>query len=159
MLDWNIDETQIYLEMVHNISDYQIQQQIFGISGGYPIITYFLAEDFKINHKINLSSPVSEINQYYDTLFTYNRKPSAAIGVFASGNCFFTWKELDSFFFEPEMFEIICEFINSHPYLFKIVRNRISLIHDSLNTYLRIKIDSFMQRKEKNYSNYQREYT
>lgn len=149
LLDWNIDETQVYLEMAHGISDYQAQKQIFDISGGYPIITYFLAEDFNINHNINLSSPISEINDYYDTLFVYDKKPSVAIGVFASGNCFFTWKELESFFSEPEMYEIICEFIKNHPYLFKIIQNRISLIHDSFNTYLRTRIKSFAQRKKK----------
>ena len=61
-------------------------------------------------------------------------------GIFASGNCFFT---------EPEMYEVICEFVKRHPYLFKIIRNRISLIHDSFNTYLRTKIETFAQRQTK----------
>lgn len=47
LLDWTLDETRIYLEMAYRISDYQIQRQIFHVSGGYPIITYFLAEDYK----------------------------------------------------------------------------------------------------------------
>lgn len=149
LLDWNIDETRLYLEMAYGISEYQLQRQIFGISGGYPIITYFLAEDFKLNHKVSLTTPVSGINDYYDTLFVNNEKPSSAIGIFASGNCFFTLKELEGFFAEPEMYEVICEFVNSHPYLFKIIRNRISLIHDSFNTYLRTKIETFAQRQTK----------
>lgn len=149
LLDWNVDETRVYLEMAYGISEYQIQRQIFDISGGYPIITYFLAEDFKLNHKVSLTAPVSEINDYYDTLFVNDEKPSSAIGIFASGNCFFTLKELEGFFAEPEMYEVICEFVERHPYLFKIIRNRISLIHDSFNTYLRTKIETFAQRQTK----------
>ena len=149
LLDWNVDETRVYLEMAHGISEFQIQRQIFEVSGGYPIITYFLAEDFKIKHQVNLKCPISEINDYYDTLFVNDEKPSAAISIFASGNCFFTWKELEGFFVEPEMYEVIREFVKSHPYLFKIIRNRISLIHDSFNTYLRAKIDTFAQRQAK----------
>ena len=149
LLDWNVDETRVYLEMAYGISEYQIQRQIFEISGGYPIITYFLAEDFKLNHKVSLTTPVSEINDYYDTLFVNDEKPSSAIGIFASGNCFFTLKELEGFFAEPEMYEVICEFVKRHPYLFKIIRNRISLIHDSFNTYLRTKIETFAQRQTK----------
>ena len=147
--DWNIDETRVYLDIAHSISDYQTQKQIFDISHGYPIITYYLAEDFKINQKVSLTSPISAINDYYDTLFVNNEKPSSAISIFASGNCFFTWKELEGFFSEPEMYEVMCEFIESHPYLFKTIRNRISLIHDSFNTYLKVKIGSFSQRKAK----------
>lgn len=149
LLDWTLDETRVYLEMAYEISDYRTQRQIFHVSGGYPIITYFLAEDYKLNHKIDFTAPIAGINEYYDTLFVNNDSPSSAIGVFASGNCFFTLKELEGFFTEPEMYDIICEFIKGHPYLFKVIMNRISLIHDSFNTYLRTKINSFAQRQEK----------
>ncbi|MDR1630479.1 MAG: hypothetical protein LBS36_09765 [Oscillospiraceae bacterium] len=152
LLDWTFDETRIYLDMAYGISDYRTQQQIFHVSGGYPIITYFLAEDYKLNNRINLTMPIAGINEYYDTLFVNNDRPSSAIGVFASGNCFFTWKELEGFFSEPEMYDVISEFIKRHPYLFKIIMNRVSLIHDSFNTYLRTKIRSFTQRQEKTIS-------
>ena len=148
LLDWTFDEARIYLDLASGISDYRTQKQIFSVSGGYPIITYFIAEDFKLNHQLNFTEPIVGINEYYDTLFVNNDKPSSAIGVFASGTCFFTWKELKEFFLEAEMYDIICEFINGHPYLFKIILNRVSLIHDSFNTYLRTRINSFLQRKE-----------
>lgn len=152
LLDWTLDETRVYLEMAYGISDYRTQSQIFHMSGGYPIITYFLAEDYKLNHRIDLTMPIAGINEYYDTLFMSNDRPSSSIGVFASGNCFFTWKELESFFADPEMYDVICEFIKGHPYLFKVIMNRVSLIHDSFNTYLRKKINSFAQRQEKTIS-------
>ncbi|WP_195377405.1 AAA family ATPase [Anaerotruncus rubiinfantis] len=152
LLDWTLDETRVYLDMAYSISDYRTQQQIFHVSGGYPIITYFLAEDYKLNHRIDLTMPIAGINEYYDTLFVNNDRPSSAIGVFASGNCFFTWRELEGFFLEPEMYDVISEFIKRHPYLFKIILNRVSLIHDSFNTYLKTKIKSFAQRREKTIS-------
>ncbi|MEM1485563.1 ATP-binding protein [Oscillospiraceae bacterium PP1C4] len=152
LLDWTLDETRVYLEMAYGIPDYRTQRQIFHVSGGYPIITYFLAEDYKLNQQIDLTMPIAGINEYYDTLFVNNDRPSSAIGVFASGNCFFTWKELKGFFAEPEMYDVICEFIKGHPYLFKVIMNRVSLIHDSFNTYLRTKINSIAQRQEKTMS-------
>lgn len=109
-----------------------------------------MAEAFKLNGTVDIvKRPIREINGYYDTLFINGDKPSSAIGIFASGNCFFTWNELKSFFIEPEMYDVIKQFVEQHPYLFKKVLNRVSLIHDSLNTYLRIKISTFSQRKEK----------
>lgn len=149
LLDWNYDDTRLYLEIAHEITDYKIQNQIFQITGGYPMITYFVAEDYNINHVVNIDKPITEINEYYDSLFINNDKPSSAIGVFAVGNCYFTKKELKEFFMDPEMYDVICEFINLHPYLFKILVNRISLIHDSFNTYIRMKISTFERRKEK----------
>lgn len=149
LLDWNFEETRLYLEMVHGIVDYKIQDKIFHVTGGYPIITYFISEDYKINHILDIEQPIEGINEYYDTLFIGEDRPSEAIGVFATGNCFFTWKELESFFSDPEMYEVIRQFIELHPYLFKQLMNRISLIHDSFNTYLRTKISSYSQRQKK----------
>lgn len=152
LLDWNFDETRLYLELAHNLVDYQIQNKIFRVSGGYPIITYFISEDYKLKQALDFDEPIAGVNDYYDKLFVNNERPSAAIGVFATGNCFFTWKELESFFAEPETYEVMCEFIDLHPYLFKRLMNRISLIHDSFNTYLRLKIKTFEHRKEKTMS-------
>ena len=149
LLDWSYDETRLYLELAHNITEYQVQDQIYKITNGYPIITYFIAEDYKLKHIVDINQPIKEINEYYDSLFINSDKPSSAIGIFATGNCFFTEKELESFFTELEVYETICESIDSHPYLFKKVMNRISLIHDSFNTYLRLRLKTFSIRKEK----------
>lgn len=149
LLDWNFDEARLYLEMAHGIVEYEIQDKIFHVTGGYPIITYFISEDYKINHVLDIEQPIEGINEYYDTLFIGQDRPSEAIGVFATGNCFFTWKELGLFFSDPEMYEVIRQFIELHPYLFKQLINRVSLIHDSFNTYLRTKINSFSQRQKK----------
>lgn len=47
LLDWSYDETRLYLELAHNITEYKVQNQIYKITNGYPIITYFIAEDYK----------------------------------------------------------------------------------------------------------------
>lgn len=88
LFDWSYDETRLYLEMAHNITEYKIQNQIYNITKGYPIITYFIAEDYKLKQVVDISQPINEINEYYDSLFVNNDKPSSAIGIFATGNCF-----------------------------------------------------------------------
>lgn len=42
LLDWSYDETRLYLEVAHNITEYKVQNQIYKITNGYPIITYFM---------------------------------------------------------------------------------------------------------------------
>lgn len=149
LMNWTFDEMSLYLNKAHEIKDYEVQRQIFTITGGYPIITYFFAENYKINKKIDCDEPIKSINDYYDTLFHNNEKPSSIISVFATGNCFFTWNELKTFYSDPEMSEVLYEFIELHPYLFNILMNRISLIHDSFNTYLREKLTTVNARGEK----------
>lgn len=99
LLDWTEEETRVYLEVAHKIFEYQIQQQIYDVSGGYPIITHFLAEDYKLNQEINLTSPIASINDYYDTLFINNERPSDAISIFAAGNCFFYMERTREFLY------------------------------------------------------------
>ena len=97
--DWSYDETRLYLELAHNITEYKVQNQIYKITNGYPIITYFIAEDYKLKHIVDINQPIKEINEYYDSLFIYSDKPSSAIGIFATGNCFFTVKRIGELFY------------------------------------------------------------
>ena len=140
--NWNSDETRLYLAMAQNITDYTVQKQIWEIAEGYPIITYFLAEHYKKNGKISPEQPVNNLNQYYDNLLA-DVSTKSLLSIFAINNSFFTWNELLGFLLESGFYDVIKEFVLSHQYLFEIVENRISLIHDSLNTYLREQIPSF----------------
>lgn len=142
LLNWNVDEVRLYLAMSHDITDYKVQKQILEIADGYPIITYFLAEHYKKNGKINLDQPVDSLNQYYDNLLK-DVKTKSLLCIFATNNSFFTWNELLAFLDESGFYDVLKEFIISYQYLFEIVENRISLIHDSLNTYLRDLLPSF----------------
>ena len=148
LLNWNSDETRLYLAMAHNITDYSVQRHILGISDGYPIITYFLAEHYKNTGELNLDKPVDTLNQYYDKLLE-DVDTKSLLYIFAVNNSFFTWKELFDFLAESGFYDVLKEFILSHQYLFKIVENRISLIHDSLNTYLRELLPVFKTHRNK----------
>lgn len=142
LLNWNSDETRLYLAMAHDITDYTVQKQIWEIADGYPIITYFLAEHYKKNGKINPEQPVDSLKQYYDNLLA-DVSTKSLLCIFAINNSFFTWNELFGFLSESGFYDALKEFILSHQYLFEIVENRISLLHDSLNTYLRELLPSF----------------
>ena len=101
-----------------------------------------MAEHYKKNGKINLEKPVDSLKQYYDNLLA-NVSTKSLLCIFAINNSFFTWNELFCFLSESGFYDVLKEFILSHQYLFMIVENRISLIHDSLNTYLRELLPSF----------------
>lgn len=53
-----------------------------------------------------------------------------------------------SVFLGYELAELVCEFIDEHPYLFEIRLNRVSLFHDSFTTYLRKQNINFSQRQK-----------
>ena len=148
LFEWDFDETQIYLQVAYDIKSYDVQKQIYKVSQGYPIITYFLAEHYQKYRKIDIDEQIDSVDMYYDQL-TANVKTKSLLSVFAVSNSFFTWNELYSFFDEPELFGILKEFVEAYPYLFDIVHNRVALIHDSLNTYLRKFIVAYPTRKQR----------
>ena len=77
-----------------------------------------------------------------------NVDTKSSLCTFATSNSFFTREELATFFADPETYDILNEFVSAYPYLFVILQNRISLIHDSFNTYLRGILNSFPRRQE-----------
>lgn len=145
LINWNFSETTMYLAAAHNILDYDICKKIFECTNGYPIITYFLAEHFNKYDELNLQIPINDINVYYDELLK-DVATKSALCIFASNNSFFTREELKTFFADPESYDMLLEFIKAYPYLFECVKNRISLVHDSLNTYLRCILSSYQER-------------
>lgn len=147
LLNWDFEEVRLYLASSYGILDYNIHRRIYQIADGYPIITYFLAEHFKKYGNINFESPISDLNTYYDNLLN-NVATKSSLCVCATSNSFFTIEELKILISEPELFECLMEFISSYPYLFEIVQNRVSLIHDSFNTYLRGILPSFPKRRD-----------
>ena len=147
--DWSYEEQRIYLELEYNILDGDVQSKIYEMAGGYPIITYYLAEEYKQTNKIPERQLIAGVNEYYDSLFINGDSISFSISVFAVGNCFFTEKELESILDDPELLDGANKFIASHRYLFKIEANRMSLMHDSFNTYIRAKVTTYGYRKGK----------
>jgi hypothetical protein len=148
LINWSFDETALYLAMAYNICEYRVVKKIYEVTDGYPIITYFIAEHY-IKHKvINIALEIEDINQYYDILIE-KVNPKSLLSIFATNNSFFTESELSTILEESFVVDAIMDFIEVHPYLFKRTLNRISLIHDSFNTYLRHQLESYPELEGK----------
>ena len=66
--DWSYEEQRIYLELEYNILDGDVQSKIYEMAGGYPIITYYLAEEYKQTNKMPERELIAGVNEYYDSL-------------------------------------------------------------------------------------------
>lgn len=145
--NWTFEETSVYLDVAYDIRDYSLQKQFYSVSKGYPIITYYLAEHYKNRGELNIITPVSGVFEYYETLLK-NTNIQSLLSVFTVNNSFFTYRELANFL-SDEYFTAVSGFIAAYPYLFDIVENRIALIHDSFNTYLRNQLTGYEKWKNK----------
>lgn len=132
--NWTRSQTKQYLKEAYGIEKYDITENIFNVGNGYPIITKFLIEHYKLHGEIPNSNFI-EIKDYYDALFK-GYSFNAEMLIFLLNDYFIQEEELDLFLSEYEKIRIH-EFMENTPYLFNRELNRISLIHDSLNTYLK----------------------
>lgn len=148
LINWSFDETALYLAMAYNICEYRVIKQIYEVTDGYPIITYFIAEHYIMYKEINITLEIEDLSHYYGMLLE-NIHPKSLLSIFATNNSFFTVSELSNILKEPFIVEAIMDFIKVHPYLFKRTLNRISLIHDSFNTYLRHQIKRYPEIENK----------
>jgi hypothetical protein len=122
------------LKKKYGCDDFDLISDIYEISDGYPIISKLIYEHYLLYDNIP-KSHFSEVNDYYDELFNFEDvKP--AMSIFLINTYFITQEEL-RLFLDEISYAMVDAFIRNHPYLFTIDLNRISLIHDSLNTYLR----------------------
>lgn len=140
--NWNRDQTEKYLTEAHNIREYSIIRDIYNISNGYPIITNFLAGHYNLYGEIPIDEKVSDLNDYYEQLI-YGVKLKA-LSIFLLNDYFFLETELRELLGDAHLADVIIEFIEEHPYLFNKEINRISLIHDSFNTFLREKDNYYL---------------
>ncbi len=134
--NWDRDQTEEYLNEAHNIRDYSIIENIYEISDGYPIITNFLAGHYNLQGEIPIDKKISGLDDYYELLI--NDVELKALSIFLLNDYFFLESEFEDLL-DDFSTELIKEFIERHPYLFHKEINRISLIHDSFNTFLREK--------------------
>ncbi|CAM3187024.1 hypothetical protein FITA111629_08715 [Filibacter tadaridae] len=146
--NWSFEETELYLAMAYNIYEYRVVREIYNVTDGYPIITYFVAEHYKIHKEINVTLEIESLNQYYGLLLDLV-KPKSLLSIFATNNSFFTESEIKIILEESFLVGAIMEFVETHPYLFKRTLNRISLIHDSFNTYLRHEIKNYPELEDR----------
>lgn len=132
--NWNFDQTCIFLNEQYHLSDYMLSKEIFRITQGYPILVKFVADAYKISKNIPNLPQLDTVNEYYDVI-TEKYKNKETLGLFLTSNSYFMRSEIDTLLGYSSIF--INQILDEHPYLFEIKLNRISLLHDSLNTYLR----------------------
>lgn len=138
--NWTEQETMSYLSF-SELSDYDIQLQIYAISKGYPIITSFLGKHYLLNNELPKIEEVTDVFDFYDKLIS---RGIAGLSIFLINNSYFKLKELEELLSKRE-YKIICEIIKESGYLFSIHYDRVYLIHDSLNTYLRTKNPDYLE--------------
>lgn len=147
LTNWNYEETYKYLTDGYGIASYDVKRKIFEISEGYPIITYYIAEHYKLHDEICATEKIEDLNRFYDNLLL-DTKFSPMMTIFATNYSFLTEKEIHNLLPSAELADGVRIFIKQHPYLFEIKENRISLLHDSLNTYLRYLTVKYPERLE-----------
>jgi len=143
--NWNHTQTQDYLKKAYKIENYDVIEKIFDVGKGYPIITKFLAEHYKLHDEIP-NTNFRKIDEYYDSLFK-GKSFKYSMLIFLLNDYYIQKEELDLFLTDYEN-NLVLDFMKNSPYLFNIELNRISLIHDSLNTYLK-QDNSYLQSFKK----------
>lgn len=134
LVNWNFEETKIVLDELYHITDYSICKEIFNITNGYPILVRFVTEQYKHSGKIHSLGKLESTNDYYEKIISaVNTKTALTLFIICRS---YLMKSEIFLFLEEELADVVKEFIKDYPYLFEIKLNRISLFHDSLNTYL-----------------------
>ena len=137
--NWTEKETLDYLEFM-NITNYEDRLEINRISNGYPIIVSFLAKHYIKNNEIPEIGEIVSLNSFYDSLI---KEGIMGMSIFLINNSYFKISELEELL-SPVEFRVVNEIIERSPYLFSIKYDRVFLIHDSLNLYLREKNPDYL---------------
>jgi hypothetical protein len=143
--NWNLRQTEKVLKELFHLDKFSIADDIFKISQGYPIVVKYLAEHYKLHHSLPNIAEVKDLDSYYQDILT-NEKGKHSLSIFLCTKSYLMHSEIEMFIGDEKYH--VEEFIKEHPYLFDIKLNRISLFHDSLNTFLRKQID-YKHTKEK----------
>lgn len=131
--NWTSSQTSAVLENLFGLDDYLIKQKIFEITQGYPILVKFLAEHYKQHFELPQLDKIGSIDTYYEQILK-KEKSKRALLLFLCTKSFLMVSELQLFLGAEAPY--VEEFIRYYPYLFERRLNRVSLIHDSLTTYL-----------------------
>lgn len=147
LVNWNKMQTEKVLDDLFHITDYDVCGRIYSITDGYPILVKYLAEHYKKHNNLPNLNTIKTIDDYYDEIFKDKVNTKSALTLFLCCRSFYMQHEL-RLFLDEDMAIIGSEFIRDYPYLFEKRLNRISLLHDSFNTYLRNQnIDYFKRQK------------
>jgi len=138
--NWTKKQTLKVLDELYHIVDYKICYKIYDITSGYPILVRYIAEHYKKFNNLPNLKDLRNLEDYYNKLIK-NVNTRSALSLFISSHSFFMKSEI-SYFLEDDFSNVVNEFISSYPYLFEIKLNRITLFHDSLNSYLKKNINN-----------------
>lgn len=144
--NWSRDQTDKILNKLYNITDYDICKKIYAITNGYPILIRFISEHYNSRQELPILTQLDNIDDYYRQVVS-SVDIKNALSIFLTSNSYLMLSEF-SLFLEDELSEWVKEFIDAYPYLFEKRLNRISLFHDSFNTYLRNTVN-YSQRHQK----------
>lgn len=133
--NWNFEQTKIFLDELYHITEYSIIYKIYEMTKGYPILLSFLAKHYKKFNVLPSINEIEDIDDYYNKI-ARNISVKASLKIFLTSHSFFMKSEIEELL-DSELVAILNEFIEAYPYLFEIRLNRISLVHDSFNTYLK----------------------
>lgn len=136
--NWNLKQTEKVLNFLFHLSNGDVIDEIFKISQGYPIIVKYIAEHYKLHKRIPKVDQVENIDSYYEGIVR-NEKGKKTLSLFLCTNSYIMESEIELLIGDEKCY--VDEYIKEHPYLFDIKLNRISLFHDSFNTFLRKSID------------------
>ena len=133
--NWTKDQTLKVLDELFHITDHRVCDKIFSLTMGYPILVRYIAHHYKTFNILPQMKELKGLEDYYSEIVK-NIDTKSALALFISSRSFFMKSEISEFL-DDELADIVNEFISSFPYLFEIKLNRITLFHDSFNTYLR----------------------
>jgi hypothetical protein len=148
LVNWNKKQTEKVLDELFHITDYDLCSKIYSITDGYPILVKYLAEHFKEHNNLPDLNTLKSIDEYYDEIFKDKVNTKSLLTLFLCCRSFYMQHELQ-LFLEEEMAVTVSDFIRDYPYLFEKRLNRISLLHDSFNTYLRKQNIDYSKRQKK----------
>jgi hypothetical protein len=133
--DWNFSQTRRVLKELFLIDEYRIQDRIYQLTSGYPILVRYIAEQYKKDKVVPEFTALESVNSYYEQLFA-GQDGKSVLSVFLCCRGYLMDNEMEMFLGELAG-KMVSEFIADRPYLFERKLNRISLYHDSLNTFLK----------------------
>ena len=131
--NWNKKDTFKYLE--HYGFDEEVNEKIYELTNGYPIITYYLSEHYKLNKDLtSYPKQLKSIEDYYQTILD-TADLQYPLELFLFCNSYILESEIE-YLLDQNSARILLEFIEKYPYFFTKELNRISLFHDSFFTFL-----------------------
>jgi len=147
LVNWNKKQTEKVLDELFHITDYDVFSKIYSITDGYPILVKYLAEHYKEHNHLPDLNTLKTIDEYYDAIFNNKVNTKSLLTLFLCSRSFYMRHEI-GLFLDKETAVIVSEFISDYPYLFEKRLNRISLLHDSFNTYLRNQNIDYSERQK-----------